>query len=232
MADQLAALRADNARLRRLLDEAGLPDSLRHGVRNTMAMLRTIMHQSAESADEIDAYVAHLDGRFKGILRAQAITDAFGEADLQTLVSDELMAHLVREGEHATIAGPRVKLRPKPALVLALALHELTSNGIEHGSLSLRQGRVTVTWRIEPNDPEPILALTWKETGGTAVTSPVRQGFGTTVLKEMLVYELEAQSTLTYEPDGLSCALLVPFTARIGRLAPTDATHREADERD
>ena len=48
MADQFAALRADNARLRRLLDEAGMPDSLRHGVRNTMAMLRTIVRRSAD----------------------------------------------------------------------------------------------------------------------------------------------------------------------------------------
>jgi two-component sensor histidine kinase len=231
MADQLAALRADNARLRRLLDEAGMPDSLRHGTRNTMAMLRTIMHRSAESADEIDTYVAHLDGRLSAIMRVQSITDAFGEADLQTLVSDELMAHLVREGEGAAIAGPRVRLRPKPALVLALALHELTSNGIEHGSLALPQGRVTVTWQIEPSAPEPILALTWKEMGGTAVTQPTRRGFGTALLEEMLAYELEAQSVLIYEPDGLRCALHIPFTDRIGRLVPSDVTHEGPDER-
>jgi two-component sensor histidine kinase len=232
MADQLAALRADNARLRRLLDEAGMPDSLRHGMRNTMAMLRTIMHRSAESADEIDTYVAHLDGRLSAIARVQTTTDVFGEADLHTLASDELMAHLVREGEQAAIAGPRVRLRPRAALVMALALHELTSNGIEHGSLALPQGRVTVTWQIEPGDPEPALALTWKETGGRAVTKPIRRGFGTALLEEMLAYEFEAQTTLTYEPDGLRCALRVPLTARIGRILTSDVIHDGADEGD
>src|SRR4051812_5020868 len=92
-ADQFAALRADNARLRRLLDEAGMPDSLRHGLRNTLTMLRTIMRRSAENADDVDSYVAHLEGRLSALTRVQTITDAFGEADLHTLVSDELTVH-------------------------------------------------------------------------------------------------------------------------------------------
>ncbi|MBE7245308.1 MAG: sensor histidine kinase, partial [Actinomycetospora chiangmaiensis] len=61
-AERLLALEADNARLRRLLDEAGMPDSLRHGMRNTMAMMRTVMHRSAESVTDVETYVAHLDG--------------------------------------------------------------------------------------------------------------------------------------------------------------------------
>ena len=222
MADQLDALRADNARLRRLLDEAGLPDSLRHGIRNTMAMLRTIVHRSAESAADLDTYVAHLDGRFGTLTRMQAILDGFGEADLHTLVSDELMAHLVREGEQATIAGPRVRLRPKPAMLLALALHELTSNGIEHGALALPRGRVSVTWQIRFNDPEPELALLWTETGGTERTEPARRGFGTTMLEDVLAYELNAQTTLTHHRGGLGCNLRIPFTSRTGRSVEPD----------
>src|SRR5690348_565693 len=117
LAERLTALEADNARLRRLLDEAGMPDSLRHGMRNTMAMVRTIMHRSAEGVADVETYVAHLDGRFGAVMRVQAATDAFGGADLHSLISDELMFHLVREGEQATIGGPRVRLRPKAALV-------------------------------------------------------------------------------------------------------------------
>ncbi|WP_267359993.1 MULTISPECIES: HWE histidine kinase domain-containing protein [unclassified Methylobacterium] len=231
-ADELAALRADNARLRRLLDEAGMPDSLRHGVRNTMAMLRAIVRRSAESADDVEAYAAHLDGRLNALTRVQSKTDMFGEADLHSLISDELMVHLVREGEQAEIAGPRVRLRPKAAMILALALHELTSNGIEHGSLALPQGRVTVSWRVEPGGPEPVLALTWEEPAGTGVKEPVHHGFGTAVLKDMLAYELEARSVLTYEPDGLRCAILIPLAAWIGYRVDTEAAHAAGNDDD
>ena len=225
LADQLAALRADNARLRRLLDEAGMPDSLRHGLRNTMATLRIIMHRSAESATDVETYVTHLDGRLSALLRVQSTTDVLGEVDLHSLVSDELMVHLVREGDQATIAGPRVCLRPKPALSLALALHELASNGIEHGALALPQGRVTVTWEMQPGESGPILALLWHETGGTAIREPAHRGFGMTLLEDMLGYELEARTVLTYGPDGLRCSLRIPFTAQIGRLIAAEPEH-------
>ncbi|MCJ2071297.1 sensor histidine kinase [Methylobacterium sp. J-030] len=230
LADQVAALRDDNARLRRLLDEAGMPDSLRHGLRNTVAMLRTIMHRSAESAQDVETYVTHLDGRLSALLRVQSITDMLGEVDLHALIADELLAHLVREGEQATIAGPRIRLRPKPALSLALALHELTSNAIEHGTLALPHGRVTVSWQIERGESEPILPLQWDESGGTGVTEPARRGFGTTLLEDALAYELDSQTTLVYRPDGLCCRVRIPFTARIGRLAGPETAQDEDDE--
>ena len=217
-AERLAALEADNARLRRLLDAVGMPDSLRHGMRNTMAMMRTILHRSAEGAADVETYVAHLDGRFGAVMRVQAATDAFGDANLHTLISDELMFHLVREGERAAITGPRVRLRPRAALGLALALHELTSNAVEHGSLALPQGRVSATWRIaEAEAGIPILTLDWVETGGSGVRAPARRGFGTEVLEDMLAYDLGARTTVRYAPDGLSCTIRLPLTARIGQ---------------
>lgn len=97
-AERLAALEADNARLRRLLDEVGRPDSLRHGMRNTMAMNRTVLHRSAESCADVETYLAHLDGRFAALMRVQSATHTFGDADLHALISDELMFHRVREG--------------------------------------------------------------------------------------------------------------------------------------
>ncbi|SDN68588.1 Two-component sensor histidine kinase, contains HisKA and HATPase domains [Methylobacterium phyllostachyos] len=223
-AERLAALEADNARLRRLLDEGGMPDSLRHGMRNTMAMMRTVLHRSAESSADVETYVAHLDGRFGAIARVQAATDTFGDADLHTLISDELMFHLVREGEQATLTGPRVRLRPRAALVLGLALHELTSNAVEHGSLALSQGRIAVAWQIaEAEAATPVLTLDWIETGGCGVRPPARRGFGTDVIEDMLAYDLGAQASLTYAPDGLRCTVRLPLTARIGRRVPEEA---------
>jgi two-component sensor histidine kinase len=223
MAERLAALEADNTRLRRLLDEAGVPDSLRHGMRNTMAMMRTVIHRSAEQSTDVETYVAHLDGRFGAVMRVQAATDAFGDADLHTLISDELMFHLVREGEQAALTGPRVRLRPKAALVLALALHELTSNAVEHGTLALPQGRVTAAWRVTDAEPEPpVLILDWAETGGSGVQAPARRGFGTDVLEDMLAYDLGAQTSLRYAPDGLRCTIRLPLTARVGHSVAED----------
>ncbi len=218
--DRLAALEADNHRLRRLLDEAGVTDSLRHALRDTMALLRTIVRRSAETASDVESYVAHLEGRIDSLMRMRARTDAFGEADLHLLVSEELLFHLVREGERANISGPPVRLRPKAAQVLALAMHELVSNAVEHGPLDRTQGRVTVTWQILGAKRQPSLVLDWTEEGASSpLEGPFRHGFGREVLETMLAYELGAQTELQFDPRGLRGTIRIPFTPRVGRIS-------------
>lgn len=219
MADRLAALEADNHRLRRLLDEAGVTDSLRHALRDTMALLRTIVRRSSETATDVESYVAHLEGRIDSMMRMRARTDAFGEADLHLLVSEELLFHLVREGERASIEGPAIRLRPKAAQVLALAVHELVSNAVEHGALDRDEGIIHVSWRIDTEEAEPRLTFVWAETGGAARPDSFRRrGFGREVLETMLAYELGAQTELAFESGGLRGCLSFPFTERFGRL--------------
>ena len=226
--ERLAALEVDNARLRRLLDEVGLHDGLRHAFRDLVAILRAIVRRSSETAEDVEGYAAHLLGRIDALARARTRTDAFGEADLHTLISDELMIHDVREGERATITGPGVRLRPKAAQVLALAVHELATNAIEHGLLPTPDGRVDVRWHIEASSSEPILALVWKETGGVATLAPARHGFGTAMLEEMLAYDLKARTGLSIEPDGARCTIRLPLTSRLGRLVEDNEAADEA----
>jgi two-component sensor histidine kinase len=225
-AERLAVLEADNTRLRRLLDEAGAPDGLRHGLRDTMAMLRAVLRLSAETAESVESYATHLEGRLDAISRVRVTANTFGEVSLHTLLSDELMIHLVREGEQAEIAGPALRLRPKAAQLLALAVHELASNAVEHGVLGLPHGRVEARWSVErARDAvadRALVVLLWKESGASKLRASARRGFGMQVLEEMLRYELNATVALDFEPDGLRCTLSFPLVPRIGHVA-TDA---------
>ncbi|GEP09448.1 HWE histidine kinase domain-containing protein [Methylobacterium gnaphalii] len=217
--DQLDAVKADNARLRRLLDGAGAPDSLRHALRDTAAMLRSIIRRTTETRRDVADYAAHLDGRLDAIVRVRTRTDAYGEADLHSLIADELTFHLAHEGEHAALDGPRVRLRPRAAQVFALAVHELATNAVEHGLLSGSRGRVEVTWRVEPSDGGPLLVLVWKETGANSLIPPSSRGFGMTVLEEMLAYEGGAQAAAAFEPDGVRWTIRLPLVPEVGHLA-------------
>lgn len=220
LAARLVRLEADNTRLRRLLDEAGAPDGLRHGLRDTMAMLRAVLRLSAETADSVESYATHLEGRLDAIARVRVTADTFGEVNLHTLISDELMIHLIREGEQAALDGPAVRLRPKAAQLVALAVHELCSNAVEHGAFGLAQGGVEVRWSVAGAGagapPAEILTLGWKETGGSGIGPPAGHGFGMQVLTEMLSYELAARVDLAFEADGLRCTMRFPLTPRVG----------------
>lgn len=231
LGDEIAALRTDNARLRRLLNEQGMPDSLRHALRDTVAMLHTIMRRTADSAADVEDYHAHLGGRLDAIVRARLLTDAFGEAELRRLISDALGVYLVLEGERAALDGPDVRLRPKAAEVFALAIYELATNAVEHGILGEVAGHVSVSWEIVSGEAAPTLRLVWKETGAGEPPIERRQGFGTTVLKEMLPHNLGAQVTLTYEPDGLQCNVCLPLTHWIGRVVDAQPARGADNER-
>jgi len=69
-ASRMAELEADNHRLRRLLEQSGMPSELRHRSRNNLSLFRAIIRRSAEFKHELNTYVAHLEDRLDAVARA------------------------------------------------------------------------------------------------------------------------------------------------------------------
>ncbi|MBB2960050.1 HWE histidine kinase domain-containing protein [Methylobacterium sp. R2-1] len=226
---RIEELEAENWRLRRFLDEAGLPAELRHKVRNTLSMLRAIIRRSAETSDSVETYVAHLDGRVDALARVlnalmRSVPEGIG---LHSLVADELLVHLAREGEQVAISGPSLRLRPGAAEVFSMAVHELAVNAVEHGALTVPQGRIRVTWALtqqtEPAESQPRLTFVWEESGLENVApTPSHRGFGLEVLERSLRYELKADTVLTFKPDGLHCSIGLPLSPQITVIEDED----------
>jgi len=61
-----------------------------------------------------------------------------------------------------------------------MALHELATNAVQHGALSVPTGAIKVSWKISTNGT---LKLRWKERGGPRVETPDHEGFGTQLLR-------------------------------------------------
>jgi two-component sensor histidine kinase len=217
-AGRIAELEADNRRLRRLLDQRDAPGELRHRMRNTLAILRTVIRRSAETERDRDEFVAHLQDRLDAIARSQAAIDSHGQIDLHTLIADELLYYGASEGDRVGLSGPELVLAPKAGQVLAMAIHELAVNAVEHGALGVEAGRIAIRWAVSGGDAEPRLTLTWKESGLTEIGAPTGRGFGTEVLTRVLAYEFEAETTLAHEPDGLRCTITLPLPAQIGTV--------------
>jgi two-component sensor histidine kinase len=215
---RVAELEADNRRLRRLLDQRDAPGELRHRLHSTVALLRMIIRRSAETQRDLESYAGHIEDRLDALARAQTAADERGVVGLQKLVADELLHYGASEGDRATLAGPDIDLQPRAGQVIALAVHELAVNAVEHGALGT-DGRVDVSWSIVESETGPVLTFIWHERGGAGVTPSPRQGFGTEVLTRTLAYELKASATLAYEAEGLRCSIRFPLTERLGRLA-------------
>jgi two-component sensor histidine kinase len=159
--------------------------------------------------------------RLHALARAHTflLNSGWSGADLRELVIAELSAF----GARASVRGPEVRLKPQIAQTFALVVHELATNAVKHGSLSTDEGRVIVAWEIVKKDGGPVFIFNWREMGGPPVTEPQRNGFGQTLLRQVLVHGSTREPEIAFAEGGFSYRYEAPFA---GILAPDE--HDEA----
>jgi PAS domain S-box-containing protein len=218
------ALRASESQAKLLLAE------LQHRVRNTLSVIRSIVRRTVQTSKSVEDYAMHLDGRINAFARVQTAVarDPAAGLDLTQLVADELLTCVAQEGEQVRIVGPSVRLQPKAAETFGLAIHELATNAVKHGALSVPHGDIRISWRVQNGEETPQLVFEWKESGLNKVAAKRRRrGFGTDLLERTLTYELKAKTMQAFEPDGLRCTIELPLTERI--LIDTSASTLQQD---
>ncbi len=198
------ATRRAGQRQRELLSE------LQHRVKNILSVVRSVTVRSVESSTTMDDMSAHLSGRISAIARIQSVI-ARNPGDavvLSELVDDELAAQGGQAERQADVEGPVVLLADTVAESLGLAFHELTTNAIKYGALSIPAGRLHVRWQLYPlgvaDPPQQRLVLEWQESG-VPITDlrPARSGFGRHLLESGLSDELDASTSLEFRPGGI-----------------------------
>ena len=193
-----------------------------HHVRNLLARLRSIAAHSAESADSVEDYAAHLDGRISAAGRAQTVSASADEipADLEAMVRDELLLQAAKADADYRVEGPEVDVPVHATEVLVLALHELATNAVKFGAFSQRNAFLTVTWRLDQRRESTWLVLDWSEAGVTMTAPPRKEGFGTMLIRQRLPSELKGETSLEFRPGGVHAMLAFPL-----RLTEAQAQH-------
>ena len=178
---------------------------LNHRVKNTIATIQSIAKQSLANGRPLE------EARDAFLRRLQALAHAHGlltesewrGARLSALNEDELKPF----GGAARFGGEDLVLAPRAALTVRLILHELATNAVKHGALGLPGGRVEVGWRVRRGR----FRLSWRESGGPAVSPPARRGFGSSLLERAVAYELQGRAELEFAPKGLHYELSAPL---------------------
>ncbi|KEO92926.1 hypothetical protein EH32_14130 [Erythrobacter litoralis] len=202
---------------------------LQHRVRNLLAMVRSIIRQSADGYDEVEDYVAHLTGRIDAMARTQVmLTRKAGAAvDLESLIRDELAR--VAEEDRLVMEGPAVELSAKAAEVLTLAIHELATNSIKYGALGC-EGRLAIRWFVTRRENGEWLEVMWKENCPSELADASRRGFGTELIEGRVPYELKGEGTMQVRPDGLLAEIAFPLDAGASILEPGPGRPQGANE--
>ncbi|HWK46965.1 MAG TPA: PAS domain S-box protein [Stellaceae bacterium] len=189
-----------------------LVNELNHRVKNTLATVQSIAAQTFRG--DHGASLQQFESRLVALSRAHdALTrESWEGAELQELVEGTIAPICAEPAERFEITGPPLLLRPKVALSLSMALHELCTNAAKYGALVNGAGRIKITWQVTSSNPEPRLHLRWEETGGPRVETPSRRGFGTRLIERALARELGAQVKLLFPPSGVICEIEAPLS--------------------
>ena len=194
---------------------------LNHRVRNILSLIRGLVRQTKSPSGSTADYVRELDGRIHALARAhnQITSDNWGPAALKGLIETEAAAYLAARSDRVTVQGPDVLLDPHAFATLALVFHELVTNSAKYGGLS-DSGRVVVGWRL---DGAGDLHIDWQEQGGPPVQAPTRQGFGSTIIRRSIPYDLGGSARIDYRLSGVEAHFCVParyVTRRQAGAAP------------
>jgi light-regulated signal transduction histidine kinase (bacteriophytochrome) len=191
---------------------------LNHRVRNILSLIRGVVRQSRGSASSLEDYVRELDGRIDALARAhnQITNDSWGPAPLRGLIETEVAGYLASRSDRVSTEGPDVLLDPVAFATLALVFHELVTNSAKYGGLS-DSGRVAVAWRL---DKEGDLLIDWREQGGPPVQAPTRQGFGSTLIRRSIPYDLGGSARIEYKLAGVEAHFCIPAAHVALRRSP------------
>ena len=187
---------------------------LHHRVKNSLATVQAIAGLTARSTADVSSFHAAFSSRLESLSRTHTMLVAHNWQwiNIKELMDSELGSFQDATSQQLSCLGPALNLPSEVALSLGLAIHELTTNAIKYGALSVPSGRVQVSWTSAPStNGSETLQLSWIEQDGPLVTPPTRQGFGSTLLKRVFAVQGGGRADLEYHEEGLRFHVSVPF---------------------
>ncbi len=182
---------------------------MNHRQKNLLTVVQSIARLTARTAAP-DAFIASFTTRLQALAHNQDLLLQRGTDGvmLAALVHEQLEPFTPDMQTQFRISGPDVALSYDAIQPIGLALHELATNALKYGALSVSDGVVQIDWDITGDR----FCLRWTESGGPAVSPPTRKGFGTTVLQSMTRSALNADVVLDHAPSGLHWQMTCPVS--------------------
>jgi PAS domain S-box-containing protein len=183
---------------------------LDHRVKNILATVSVVARHTRKDSASMVEFLNALDGRIQSMARAHALLrqGCWQGVNLTDLVREEL-APCATQG-NTQFEGPDVVLIPDAVPPVAMVLHELVTNAAKYGALPNHSGRVSVRWQWLQNGSHDRLLIEWQETGGPPVLAPSRSGYGTSIIRELIPFELGGLAEPTFAREGTQCRLEIP----------------------
>ena len=186
---------------------SALAHEAEHRAKNVLATVQAAVRLT--EAETVAEFKNAIEGRLLALANVHTlfVKSRWVGAELHDLINKELSPYRKGDGTRVAIEGPALVLEPSSAQTIAVVSHELATNAVKYGALSVNKGRIIISWMHSEHGQ---LVLRWTESGGPAVTTPTRKGFGTRVMASM-IHNARGEIRFDWHPAGLACEMAFPI---------------------
>ena len=179
---------------------------LTHRVKNTLAVVQSIAHQTEIASRSPADFVESFTGRLAALANAHGllVQSEWQGADLRALTRAQLQPYASGNAQRLQIEGPPLSLPSELATPFALVLHELATNAAKYGALAQQSGTVSVRWDVSKNNGQRDLRLVWHEAGGALPAKSPPPGLGSDLIDHAIP---GARVQRELRADGLVCTI-------------------------
>jgi two-component system CheB/CheR fusion protein len=183
---------------------------LTHRVKNTLAVVQSIAHQTLKNSPSPEQFVERFGGRLSAMASSHGllVQSEWRGADLEALARLQLEPYAGENANRVSIEGPKIVLPADLATPFGLVLHELATNAAKYGSLSRPNGKVHITWGQAVRNGENHLNVVWKEIGGPRIKQPTHQGLGSNLIDNGIPGGVARRE---FRAQGLVCTIELPL---------------------
>ena len=213
--DNSAQERAERAEL--------LVRELTHRAKNMFAVISAMSRQIGAVSADIASFKVEFQDRLNSFSKSHELLtrENWQSVPIVDLVRSQLAFVSGHDATQVTIDGPDLRLSASQAEYLGLALHELATNALKHGALSVPSGKIHVVWKTDKAQRR--FMFDWRELDGPTVAEPVRKGFGLVILKTVVPAVFGGTAELRTLPNGACWHLEAPHSTVT--LARADGLH-------
>lgn len=190
-----------------------LAGEMSHRVKNLIMIAAALTTMTSRSAQTTEDMARDLTQRLSALGRAHDLVRPVpGKSENAALFGDLFSVLLAPYDDMGAFSGrirvsvPRMRIGESAATNLALVLHELATNSVKHGALSIPTGLLDVACLIQDDEA----AIVWTERGGPPVAAPTAaKGFGSQLLKRIVTHHFAGSISYDWASEGLVATLRI-----------------------
>ena len=191
-----------------------LAGEMSHRVKNLLHIASALTAITSRSATSAEGMARDLTQRLMALGRAHDLVRPVpgnGNGKQAALVGDLLSVLLAPYDDMGDFTGrvrvamPKLNVGEASATTLALVIHELATNSLKYGALSVASGTLDVSCNAAH---EREVVVVWTERGGPPVVAPVAEGgFGSSMIKRGISGQLGGSIAFDWSQEGVIITL-------------------------